>query len=62
MPRQEGKAFRLFHKEHGGQVAMTDADLAIFRDRTGDTESLQPLTQRAGNFYSFGLSLFQCYS
>ncbi len=41
VPRQEAEALRLVAQEHGAQIAVAEAHLALFRDGTGHRESLQ---------------------
>ena len=38
---QEAEALRLFAQQHGAQVAVAEADFALFRDGAGDAERLQ---------------------
>ena len=46
---QEGEALGLFAQQHGGQVAVADAHLAVVGDRAGDAEGLQALAEGFGD-------------
>ena len=58
MPREEAEAFGLFAQQHGGEVAVADADLALIGDRTGDAESLQSFADGFRRVGGFGAALF----
>ncbi len=45
---QEGEALGFFAQQHGGEIAVAEADLAVVGDRTGDAEGLQADADRFG--------------
>ena len=47
---EEGEALGVFAQEHGAQVAVAEADLAVVSDGAGDAEGLQADADIAGSF------------
>jgi hypothetical protein len=48
---QEGEALGLVIQQHGRQIAVAQADLAVVRDGAGDAEGLQAFAQRSGRLF-----------
>ena len=49
-------------KQHCAQVTVAQANFALFRNRTRDTESLQADTDGFSSVSRFGDTFFQCHS
>ena len=45
---EEAEALGLFAQQHGAEVAVAEADVALFGDRAGNAEGLQADTDRLG--------------
>ena len=56
-PARKAKHLVSSLQQHGGQIAVADADLAVVRDRTGDAEGLQAFAQGRGDIGRLGLAL-----
>ena len=49
MTCEEAEAFRLLGKKHLAEITVTETDLAVFRNGTGNTESLESDTDSGGS-------------
>ena len=54
MSREEAEAIRLLGKEHLAEVAVSETDLSVLGDRTGDAERLQTDADRSRRIGSLG--------
>ena len=59
VPREKTETFGFFGKEHRREVAVAETDLALIRDRTGNTETLQADAERRRRVRSLGAALFE---
>ena len=59
MSREEAEALGLFAQQHRSQVAVPEADLAVFRHRAGDTERLQAFADGFSRISRFSATLLQ---
>ena len=57
MAGQEAEAFRFIAQEHGGQVAVAQAHLAVVRNGTGNAEGLETFTNGFGGVRSLRAAL-----
>ena len=56
VPGQEGEALGFFLEQHRGQVAVTDAHLAVVGHGAGDAEALHAFAQGDGDVHRLGLA------